>query len=62
MGFDFTKLAYGRFKLPYGWQVVKVKDVAIINEKSIRRDYQHELIEYIDIASVEKGTIICSSH
>jgi len=56
MGFDYERLALGEFKLPSGWRIVKVQDVAVINEQSIERNYEYEFIEYIDIASVEKGT------
>jgi type I restriction enzyme S subunit len=57
MGFDYKSLASGKFELPDGWRVGSVKDVAVVNEQSIQRDYEHERIEYIDIASIEKGTI-----
>ena len=58
MGSEFTKIKHNGYKLPNGWKIVKVKDVATINEKSITRDYPYKFIEYIDISSVEKGRIL----
>ena len=43
-----------KFELPDGWRVGVVQDVAVVNEQSVQRDYKHEWVEYIDIASVEK--------
>ena len=57
MAFKVNELTSGRFNLPSEWSIVKVRDVAKINGPSIQRNYNHEWIEYIDIASVEKGTI-----
>lgn len=57
MGFDYTSVATNRFEMPKGWCVVLVQDVATVNEESIKSNYRHRKIEYIDIASVEKGTI-----
>jgi len=57
MGFDYTKLTSGKFKLPSGWRVVTVQDVAVVNEQNIRKKYKHEIIEYIDVSSVEKGLV-----
>jgi len=57
MGFDYISLAPDKFVLPNGWRVCKVQDVAVVNEQSIQRGYKYEWIEYIDIASVEKGTV-----
>ena len=57
MGFDYTSLATNRFEMPKGWCVVLVQDVATVNEESIKPNYRHRRIEYIDIASVEKGTV-----
>ncbi len=39
------------------YEKIKIKDVALINEVSINRAYQFQHIEYIDIASVNYGTI-----
>lgn len=57
MGFDFSALASPDFELPEGWRVVSVQDVAKVNEMSIQDGYEHSRIEYIDIASVEKGVV-----
>ncbi|NPV54722.1 MAG: DNA polymerase beta domain-containing protein region [Firmicutes bacterium] len=43
--------------LPPNWQLVTIRDVAVINELSIKSDYDFETIEYIDIASVNNGLI-----
>ena len=57
MGFNYTELTSGQSYIPLGWRVDKVKEVAKVNETSIQKSYNHEWIEYIDIASVEKGSI-----
>lgn len=57
MGFDFTALASHNFELPDKWRIVKVGDMVNINELSIQENYEHDRIEYIDIASVEKGVL-----
>lgn len=44
--------------IPENWDIVKVKDVARINELSVSNNYQHDKIEYIDIKSVEKRQIL----
>lgn len=41
--------------IPEGWKVQKLKDVAGINSKSIKKTFPHSMIEYIDIASVKEG-------
>jgi Restriction endonuclease S subunits len=56
MRFNYTSLAPRRFEMPDDWRVVSIDDVAVLNELSIQPDYPHKRIEYIDIASVEKGT------
>jgi len=43
--------------IPDDWRVVKIEDVASVNELSIASGYLHKTIEYIDIACVEKGVI-----
>ncbi len=43
--------------IPEDWDIKAVEDVALINESSIKKDFKLELIEYIDIASVDKGMI-----
>lgn len=40
-----------------GWQELRIKDVAIVNELTIDNNYPYENIEYIDISSVEEGRI-----
>jgi type I restriction enzyme S subunit len=57
MGFDFKLLASRNFELPDKWRVATIGDVAVINEVSIQNDYRYEWIEYIDIASVERGIV-----
>lgn len=57
MGFDYTSLATNRFEMPKDWCVVLVQDVAAVNEQSITWNYRHKRIEYVDIASVDKGTV-----
>jgi len=46
--------------IPEGWETGQLKELAVINELRIDRNYQYENIEYIDISSVEKGSIIKS--
>jgi type I restriction enzyme S subunit len=43
--------------IPKGWRVGKLGDVAEINSRCIHGDYPHEVIEYIDIASVTAGRL-----
>lgn len=43
--------------LPEDWEIVKVDDVAQINEKTISKSYPFDEIEYVDIESVENRTI-----
>lgn len=45
-------------KIPEDWEIVKVKDVAKINELSIDKNFQQDRIEYIDISSVENRQIL----
>lgn len=44
-------------KIPDHWEIKKVKDVSVINELSINNKFASEIIEYIDIASVENREI-----
>ena len=44
-------------KIPKGWTVRKLGDLASINESSITKGYPHEAIEYIDISSVTVGRL-----
>jgi type I restriction enzyme S subunit len=62
MRFDYTKLSTKKFDLPANWNVVKVKDVARINELSITQKVEMKMIEYIDIDSVENGRILNVQH
>lgn len=40
------------------WSETLLSDVAVVNEATIDREYPNDVIEYIDIASVEKGRIV----
>lgn len=44
-------------KIPHAWSMGTVGDVAAINLRSIKRDYPHEVIKYIDISSVTVGRL-----
>lgn len=44
--------------IPEGWSTAILKDVAVVNEKTIDKKYPHSEIEYIDIASVDKGRVL----
>ncbi len=44
-------------EIPEGWDKVFLRDVAVVNEKTIDKEYPHTNIEYVDIASVNKGRI-----
>jgi type I restriction enzyme S subunit len=44
-------------KIPKGWSVRKLGDLAAINERSITARYPHQAIEYIDISSVTVGKL-----
>ena len=41
--------------IPVGWRVEPIGSVAKINARVRRKDYQHQLIQYIDISSVNQG-------
>ncbi len=41
-----------------GWNVATLKDIAVVNEKTIDKKYPYSEIEYIDIASVDNGRIL----
>ncbi|MEM1986557.1 MAG: restriction endonuclease subunit S [Nitrososphaeria archaeon] len=45
-------------KIPKEWGLGRVRDVAKINELSIKEDFQHDRIEYIDITSVNNGELL----
>jgi type I restriction enzyme S subunit len=44
--------------IPKGWKVGTLKQIAEVNSDSIRNDYSHREINYIDISSVESGHLI----
>jgi len=43
--------------IPHDWKVSRLRDVAGINELTLRNDFPFRTIEYIDIDSVEEGII-----
>jgi type I restriction enzyme S subunit len=43
--------------IPKGWEVKKIKEVAKVNSKSIKKGDEPEVIDYIDIASVKEGWV-----
>jgi len=43
--------------IPMGWEISPIKEVALVNELSIKVKTAPKNIEYIDIASVEKGQV-----
>ncbi|MBI4353586.1 MAG: restriction endonuclease subunit S [Candidatus Omnitrophica bacterium] len=44
--------------IPEGWKNMHVSDVASINEMAISKKYAHKNIDYLDVASVDRGRII----
>lgn len=46
--------------IPEGWNFVALRNVAKVNEKTIGREYAFDYIEYIDIASVDKGRLLAT--
>ncbi|MFA9459012.1 restriction endonuclease subunit S [Halalkalibacter sp. AB-rgal2] len=44
-------------KIPIGWKIVNLKDVADINKRNIKSDFPYEKIQYIDISSVYQGKL-----
>jgi type I restriction enzyme S subunit len=57
VGFDYARLAVNEFELPQGWQVSRVSDVAEVNARSVSSGYPHDIIRYIDLSSVNRGTV-----
>jgi type I restriction enzyme S subunit len=57
---DFKEMEFG--EVPKTWEVLKVEDVAKINELSVGEDFKQDRIEYIDITSVEKGELLGVQH
>ncbi|HHF4412528.1 restriction endonuclease subunit S [Haemophilus influenzae] len=52
MAFDIRETA---FKLPENWKLVRLGDIAKVNEKSLTKKSQADFIRYIDISSVSTG-------
>ena len=52
MAFDIRETA---FKLPKNWKLVRLSDIAKVNEKSLTKKSQPNFIRYIDISSVSTG-------
>jgi len=44
-------------KIPTGWEVVNLSDIAEVNSRSIGKDYSISEIEYVDISSVNEGIL-----
>ncbi len=43
--------------IPKGWTVAPMKDLADVNARSIKKDYPHARIRYVDISSVSQGSL-----
>jgi len=43
--------------IPAGWTVAPMKDLADVNARSIKKDYPHARIRYVDISSVSQGSL-----
>ena len=43
--------------IPAGWTVAPMEDLADVNARSIRKDYLHARIRYVDISSVSEGSL-----
>ncbi len=41
--------------IPHGWQVRRLAEIADINGRTMRKDYPHAEIEYVDISAVSEG-------
>lgn len=48
--------------IPEDWEIKKIKDLVRINELGINKNYLENMIEYIDISSVDKGRLIGTQH
>lgn len=57
MGFEYQRFTAADFQMPEGWQLGTVKDVASVNELTLKANTAPDYIEYVDIASVEKGQV-----
>ncbi|MCW1309968.1 MAG: restriction endonuclease subunit S, partial [Candidatus Nanoarchaeia archaeon] len=58
MEFEYITLSSNGFNRLSDWIVVKVKDVAKVNELSIKTVSKLDIIEYIDVGSVDGGKIV----
>lgn len=58
MGFDYQSLTSGQFQIPDGWKLTTIEKVAKVNEKALTPKNAPQHIQYIDIASVDKGELI----
>jgi type I restriction enzyme, S subunit len=58
MGFEYQNLATGHFQMPNGWELTTIQKVAQINEETITSQNAPSRIQYIDIASVDKGKLL----
>ena len=54
MAFDIRET---EFVLPENWKLVRLGDIAKVNEKSLTKKSQPDFIRYIDISSVSTGTV-----
>lgn len=54
MSFDFSQTG---IELPSGWRLRRIKDVAGINELTIKKKNEPASIHYIDISSVSSGSM-----
>jgi type I restriction enzyme S subunit len=43
--------------IPKGWDVAALKDLADVNARSIKKNYPHVRIRYVDISSVSRGDL-----
>jgi len=44
-------------KIPKGWEVAKLSQIASVNPRSVGKEYSNDEIAYIDISSVTEGTV-----
>lgn len=44
-------------EIPKGWRVVRLREIAGVNERSIKKDYPNDIIQYVDISSVVEGRL-----
>jgi len=47
--------------IPQGWKVGNLSELANVNPTTLKSDYPHKEIEYIDIASVEVGNLTATT-